>query len=412
MARPVIIAGAGPGGLALALALHQRGIPALVFEAVGTLRPLGVGINLLPHSVRVLHDLGLRDALETLAIRTAELRYYNKHGQSIWAEPRGLAAGYAFPQYSVHRGQLQLLLYETARQRLGPDALRTGQTLEGWDDSDGEVVARFRSHDGASVEVNGACLIAADGIHSAARQRLYPNEGPPIPSGRILWRAISEAAPFLSGATMIMAGHQEQKFVCYPISQQSHPGDKVLINWVAELNEPDWTPPRQDWNRQVTKERFAARFAGWRFNWLNIPALIDGAAAVYEYPMVDRDPLPRWTHGRATLLGDAAHPMYPIGSNGASQAILDAEALANQLASHDDVEQALLEYEAVRRPATAQIVLMNRQNGPEQVMQLAEERAPDGFADVHDVISRTELEEIAARYKQAAGFAVEQVNRG
>jgi 2-polyprenyl-6-methoxyphenol hydroxylase-like FAD-dependent oxidoreductase len=411
MAQPVIIAGAGPGGLALALALHQRGIPALVFEAVGTLLPLGVGINLLPHSVRVLHDLGLREALEPLAVRTAELRYYNKHGQPIWAEPRGLAAGYAFPQYSVHRGRLQLLLFETVRQRLGPDAIRTGHTLAGWRDGDGEIVARFHTHDGASVEATGACLAAADGIHSAARRRLYPDEGPPIPSGRILWRAITEAAPFLSGATMIMAGHQQQKFVCYPISRQDEPGGKVLINWVAELNEPEWTPSRQDWNRQVTKGRFASRFADWRFDWLDIPALIDGAAAVYEYPMVDRDPLPSWTHGRATLLGDAAHPMYPIGSNGASQAILDAEVLANQLAS-GDVERALAEYEAVRRPATAQIVLMNRQNGPEQVMQLAEERAPDGFTDVHDVIPRTELEEIAARYKQAAGFAVEQVNRG
>jgi 2-polyprenyl-6-methoxyphenol hydroxylase-like FAD-dependent oxidoreductase len=210
---------------------------------------------------------------------------------------------------------------------------------------------------------------------------------------------------------MIMAGHQQQKFVCYPISRPDNPGETVQINWVAELNEPDWTPPRQDWNRQVPKERFAARFAPWRFDWLDIPALIDGATAIYEYPMVDRDPLPRWTHGPTTLLGDAAHPMYPIGSNGASQAILDAEALADQLAAQTDIPRALAEYEAARRPATAQIVLMNRQNGPEQVMQLAEERAPNGFTHIHDIIPRAELEEIAARYKQVAGFAVQQVNR-
>jgi 2-polyprenyl-6-methoxyphenol hydroxylase-like FAD-dependent oxidoreductase len=412
MSRPVIIAGAGPGGLALALKLHQHGIIALVFESVGTLKPLGVGINLLPHSVRVLHDLGLRDALDCLGVRTAELRYYNKHGQQIWAEPRGLAAGYAYPQYSVHRGQLQILLYEEACRRLGAEQIRTGHTLSGWRDGDDTVVAQFRAPDGATVEIEGACLVAADGIHSAARRLLYRDEGPPISSGRILWRAISEAPPFLTGATMIMAGHQRQKFVCYPISQQTAPGDKVLINWVAELYEPDWSPPRQDWNRQVSKERFASRFASWRFDWLDIPTLIDGANAIYEYPMVDRDPLPRWTHGRTTLLGDAAHPMYPIGSNGASQAILDAEALADQLAACGNAEQALAEYEAVRRPATAQIVLLNRQNGPEQVMQLAEERAPDGFADIHDVIPRAELEEIAARYKQVAGFAVQQVNRG
>jgi 2-polyprenyl-6-methoxyphenol hydroxylase-like FAD-dependent oxidoreductase len=410
--KPVIIAGAGPGGLTLALALHRRGVPALVFEAVGTLRPLGVGINLLPHSVRALHDLGLRDALERLSVRTAELRYYNKHGQPIWAEPRGIAAGYAYPQYSIHRGKLQLLLHETARDRLGPDHIRTGHALESWRDGADGIVAQFHAHNGATVEVDGACLVAADGIHSAARRRLYPDEGPPIPSGRILWRAVTEAPPFLGGDTMIMAGHQFQKFVCYPISRQATPGGAVAINWVAELYAPDWAPPRQDWNRQVTKERFADRFAGWRFDWLDIPALIDGASQIFEYPMVDRDPLPCWTHGRMTLLGDAAHPMYPIGSNGASQAILDAEALAEQLAAQDDVDRALAAYEAARRPATARIVLMNRQNGPEQVMQLAEERAPGGFAEIHDVIPRTELEEIAARYKQAAGFAVEQVNRG
>lgn len=411
MTKPVIIAGAGPGGLALALSFHHHRIPALVFEAVSTLRPLGVGINLLPHSVRVLHNLGLRDALDAITVRTAELRYYNKHGQPIWTEPRGLAAGYAYPQYSVHRGQLQLLLLAAAQERLGPDNIRTGHTLDSWRDNAEGITATFRTPTGTTIEVEGSCLIAADGIHSAARRALYADEGPPVPSGRILWRAISAAPPFLSGATMIMAGHQQQKFVCYPLSRPPNPGETALINWVAELYEPDWTPPRQDWNRQVSPERFAARFASWRFDWLDIPALIGGAAAIYEYPMVDRDPLPRWTHGRATLLGDAAHPMYPIGSNGASQAILDAEALADQLAAHNDIAQALAAYEASRRPATSQIVLMNRQNGPEQVMQLAEERAPGGFADIHDVIPRAELEEIAARYKQAAGFAVQQVNR-
>ncbi|MFN8541135.1 MAG: flavin-dependent oxidoreductase [Thermomicrobiales bacterium] len=411
MTKPVLIAGAGPGGLALALSLHHHRIPALVFEAVSSLRPLGVGINLLPHSVRVLHNLGLREALDAIAVRTAELRYYNKHGQPIWAEPRGLAAGYAYPQYSVHRGHLQLLLFATAQERLGPDNIRTGHTLAGWRDTAGGVAATFRTAAGTTIELDGSCLVAADGIHSAARRTLYPDEGPPVPSGRILWRAITAAPPFLSGATMIMAGHQQQKFVCYPLSQPTNPGETALINWVAELYEPDWTPPRQDWNRQVSPERFAARFASWGFDWLDIPALISGAPTIYEYPMVDRDPLPRWTHGRATLLGDAAHPMYPIGSNGASQAILDAEALADQLATHDDLPAALAAYEEARRPATSQIVLMNRQNGPEQVMQLAEERAPGGFTDIHDVIPRAELEEIAARYKQAAGFAVQQVNR-
>jgi len=219
------------------------------------------------------------------------------------------------------------------------------------------------------------------------------------------------ADPFLTGRTMIMAGHQNQKFVCYPIARVADQPGKALINWVAELYVPDWQIPKQDWNRQVSKARFAEPFQAWRFDWLDVPALIDKAEVIYEYPLVDRDPLPRWSHGRMTLLGDAAHPMYPIGSNGASQAILDAEALANALAATDDVAQALINYETERRPPTARITLLNRQNGPEQVMQLAEARAPNGFTDIHTVIPQQELEEIAARYKQTAGFTIAQVNR-
>lgn len=409
--KPVIIAGAGPGGLTLALALHHRGIPAVVLEAVSELKPLGVGINLLPHSVQVLHGLGQRAALEPLAVQTSELRYVNKHGQLIWAEPRGVAAGYDVPQYSLHRGRLQLALLEVARERLGMDAVRTGYALEHWrDDADG-VTVQARGADGSLIEIDGVCLVAADGIQSVARARLYPDEGPPRYSGRILWRAVTEAEPFLDGRTMIMAGHQHQKFVCYPISGAHAEHGRASINWVAELDVPDWTPPRQDWNRRVSAERFRDAFASWRFDWLDVPALIEGADAIYEYPMVDRDPLPRWTHGRMTLLGDAAHPMYPIGSNGASQAILDAVCLAARLAGSASVSAALEEYEAERRPATSRIVLMNRANGPEQVMQLAEERAPGGFADIHDVIPHHELEAIAARYKRTAGFSVEQVNQ-
>lgn len=411
MVEPVIIAGAGPGGLTAALALQAQGVPVLVFESVATLKPLGVGINLLPHAVRVLDALGLSPALDALAIQTAELRYFNKFGQAIWAEPRGRAAGYAFPQYSIHRGRLQWLLYETAQARLGTAAIQTGYALTAWQEEREGIRVRFQTRDGAIQEIFGACLIAADGIHSAARRHLYPDEGAPLFAGRILWRAVSVAQPFLTGRTMIMAGHQNQKFVCYPIAPAAdHPG-KALINWVAELYDLDWAAPKQDWNRQVDKERFATPFQNWRFDWLDVPALIDQAEVIYEYPLVDRDPLPRWSHGRMTLLGDAAHPMYPVGSNGASQAILDAEALAHALAANADIVAALAQYEAERRPPTARITLLNRQNGPEQVMQLAEERAPQGFTDIHTVIAQHELEEIAARYKQTAGFTLQQVNR-
>ncbi|MEZ4733279.1 MAG: FAD-dependent monooxygenase [Caldilineaceae bacterium] len=260
METPVIIAGAGPGGLTTALALQMRGVPVLVFESVATLKPLGVGINLLPHAVRVLDGLGLRPALEQIAIQTGELCYFNKFGQLIWAEPRGRAAGYAFPQYSIHRGRLQWLLYEMVLTRLGADAVQTGYTLTTWQEEADGIRVRFQTLEGTTEEVFGACLIAADGIHSAARGQLYPQEGAPLFAGRILWRAVSVAEPFLTGRTMIMAGHQNQKFVCYPIAPAADQPGKALINWVAELYDPAWAPPKQDWNRQVSKERFAEPF--------------------------------------------------------------------------------------------------------------------------------------------------------
>jgi 2-polyprenyl-6-methoxyphenol hydroxylase-like FAD-dependent oxidoreductase len=322
-----------------------------------------------------------------------------------------VAAGYPVPQYSIHRGDLQMILYRAALDRLGKDHVVIGADCEAVRQEGDEVIARFARGDGrGEFEVRGSALIAADGIHSVVRRSMYPNEGPPRFAQRILWRATTEGAPFLDGRTMIMAGYQHEKFVCYPISQRHTNEGRALVNWIAELTVEDSAPPKQDWNREVDRAKFAPRFTDWKFDWLDVPKLIAGAKVVYEFPLVDRDPLPSWTQGRVTLLGDAAHPMYPIGSNGASQAILDAEALAIAL-QRTDIATALMEYEANRRPATAKIVLLNRQNGPEQVMQIAEERAPNGFKHVNDVIPQSELEEIAARYKQTAGFTVEEVSK-
>lgn len=409
----VLIAGGGIGGLTLALSLHQIGVPCRVFESVSELKPLGVGINVLPHAVRELIELGLLDKLDGIGVRTKELAFFSKYGKPIWSEPRGLEAGYKWPQFSVHRGQLQQILLDTAIERLGADNVLTSHHLVDWTETPDSVRANFidRATGESAGSYEGALLIAADGIHSAIREKLYPDEGPPLWNGRILWRGITESDAFLTGRTMIMAGHEILKFVCYPISREPDTRGKHRINWVAERHMPptyQWR--REDYNRTAKLDEFLPWFENWNFDWLDVPGLIRNCPHAYEYPLVDRDPLDRWTFGRVTLLGDAAHPMYPIGSNGASQAILDARVLTREILAQSETPAALEAYEAERRPATTELVKLNRRNGPEQVMQLVEERAPDGFHVVTDVLSQQELEDIAANYKRVAGFQVEALN--
>ncbi len=405
----VIVAGAGIGGLASALALHAAGHEVRVFEAAREILPLGVGINLLPHAAEVLAELGLLDDLVARGLATRELVYFNRLGQRIWGEPRGVLAGHAAPQISLPRGVLQSVLLEAAIARLGPERVVCNRRLAGISQDERQVTGRFVSAEGETFRPSAEILLAADGIHSFTRAAFYPGEGPPTYSGRILWRATTLAPPFLTGASMIMAGHQDQKFVAYPIGAPG-PDGLQQINWIAELRVAQ-NLRREDWNRRGALDDFLPRFEDWRFDWLDVPGLIEGADAVYEYPMVDRDPLPRWSHGRVTLLGDAAHPMYPIGSNGASQAILDARALAQALAATDDASAGLAAYEQVRLSATAAIVLANRGNGPEQCMQLAQERAPGGFDRVEDVFAPGELEAMAARYKVLTGLRAPEVSR-
>jgi 2-polyprenyl-6-methoxyphenol hydroxylase-like FAD-dependent oxidoreductase len=409
----VLIAGGGIGGLTLALSLQQIGVPVRVFESVPQLRPLGVGINVLPHAVRELVELGLMDKLDAAGVRTREIAYFYKRGQPIWSEPRGLEAGYKWPQFSIHRGTLQQILLDTATERLGAENILTSHHLSDWTETANGVRAEFvdRATGKPAGAYEGDILIAADGIHSAVREKLYPNEGPPIWNGRILWRGITASDAFLSGRTMIMAGHEMLKFVCYPISKEPDVAGKYQINWIAERHMPptyQWR--REDYNRTAKLDEFLPLFESWRFDWLDVPGLIKNCAHAYEYPLVDRDPLERWTFGKVTLLGDAAHPMYPIGSNGASQAILDARTLTREILAHGPTNAAMLGYEAERRPATSDLVMLNRRNGPEQVMQLVEERAPDGYKRVTDVLSQMELEDIAANYKRVAGFQVEALN--
>jgi 2-polyprenyl-6-methoxyphenol hydroxylase-like FAD-dependent oxidoreductase len=408
----VLIAGGGIGGLALALSLHQIGVKCRVFESVREIKPVGVGINILPHAARELIELGLMEQLDRTAIRTSELAYFSKHGRPIWSEPRGLEAGYKWPQFSVHRGELQFILLNAARERIGAENILTGHHVSRWEETANGVRAHFVDKDGAPLgSEEGSLLIACDGIHSTIRAHYHPEEGAPLWNRRILWRGVTRGKPYLSGRSMIMAGYPEVKFVAYPISREDSERGEPIINWIAERElSADYQWRREDYNRAGKLEEFAPWFDDWNFGWLDVPGLIRDAEYVFEYPVVDREPLERWTHGRVTLLGDAAHPMYPIGSNGSSQAILDARVLAREIADKGETAGALEAYEAERRPATSKLVLLNRGNGPERVMQMVEERAPNGFNVVTEVLSQAELEEVANNYKSVAGFQVEALN--
>lgn len=406
----VMIAGAGIAGLTLGLTLHQIGVPFRIFESVREIRPLGVGINLQPNAVRELLDLGLGPALDRVGVRTRGYGFYSRTGKTIWEEPRGLAAGYLWPQYSIHRGHLQMLLAETLVARAGADCLVTGQRVTAFDTDAEGARLHMVAPDGATVAA-GSLVVAADGIHSAIRRQMMPDEGPPIWKGAILWRGTTQAPEFFGGACMALAGHDTQRVVAYPISGPDPETGLVTMNWIAELRrDPTQVWQREDWNRRADPADFAPAFAGWRFDWLDVPALIAGAAEIFEYPMVDRDPLPRWTRGRATLMGDAAHPTYPVGSNGASQAIVDAREIGAAILAHGRTSEALEAYEAKVRPRTTAVGLANRGKGPDAVMQMVEDRCGGVFDDIEEVIPRAELAAHADHYKRLAGFSIEVLN--
>jgi len=398
----VLIAGGGVGGLTLALALHQRGIACTVFEAAEQIRPLGVGINTLPHAIRELAGLGLLPALDAVAVRTRELRYLNRFGQEIWVEPRGTWAGHDVPQFSIHRGHLHEVLWAAALERLGADALVTGARFAGFD-QDGQVVtARFA--DGRSAR--GDVLVGADGIHSVLRATLHPDDGGIRWNGIQMWRGAVDWPEYEGGDTMIVAGDMTEKLVLYPIAKGSRPGTR-FTNWVvcAQIGDATRPPPRrEDWSRPGRLAEVLPHVARFRIPFLDVESLVRATPEFWEYPLCDRDPLPWWTRGRVTLLGDAAHPMYPVGSNGASQAIIDARCLADLLAERPAAE-ALAAYEAERLPKTAEIVRTNRKGGPERMVDVVSERAPDGFTRLEHVIARDELAAIAGGYARMAGFA-------
>jgi 5-methylphenazine-1-carboxylate 1-monooxygenase len=408
----IIIAGGGIGGLVTALCLHKAGYEVKVFESVEEVKPLGVGINLLPHAVRVLTNIGLLEKLEKIAVETKELVYANRYGQFFWTEPRGRFAGYKWPQMSVHRGEFQMLLWEEANRILEKGSLFTNTHLSAYEENENKITATFINKKTNEIlfREDADILIGADGINSELRKILYPNDGDVVYSGNVLYRGTAKMKPYLTGASMAMIGSLKQKMVIYPIVRELDKDGLQVINWVANLREPEGAKIKvRDWNRKVGKEKLLELYKDWSFDWIDIPEMIEKTdGGIFEFPMSDRDPLDRWSFGRVSLLGDAAHPMYPIGSNGASQAILDAGALTNAISAHSDPVQALKHYNDERVPATAKIVLQNRQKGPDFIMDLMEDRYPDGFRQ--DEIPHDELANIMEQYKKIAGFDIQTLN--
>ncbi len=410
-----LVIGGGIGGFVMAMGLHRVGIECEVFEQSSSVSELGVGINTLPHAIKELAELGLLDALDEVAIRTFELIYKNRFGQTVWQEPRGTDAGYDFPQFSIHRGHLQGVLAEGARSRIGDDHIYLGHQFTHFEQDENGVTATFALREGGTATATGDILIACDGIHSKVRGSFYPDQGPPTWNGILLWRGAIEHKTFLTGRSMIIAGGMKAKLVLYPISNQTGSEDTNLLNWAVAAKLGDGSTPmprREDWNRRGQLDELLSHVEGvFELEEVDPVEVIKSTAEFYEYPMCDRDPLPNWTFGRVTLLGDAAHPMYPVGSNGASQAILDARCLSDMLSQNNDVIQVLKDYSEERVRATTEIVLQNRGGGPERVIDVIEERAPDGFKNIDDVASFEEREAIVKGYSTLAGYEKSQVNQ-
>ncbi|MCX7230437.1 MAG: FAD-dependent monooxygenase [Burkholderiales bacterium] len=409
---PIVVVGGGIAGLATALGLWARGVPCVVAESAREIVPLGVGINLLPHGVRVLTELGLAEALAEVSVETRAIEYRSRDGRLIHSDPRGRHAGMAFPQLSVHRGNLHTVLYGALLDRHGDDAIRPGLRLRSVERRGGFVHACFedRRH-GGEVRLDTEGLIGADGVMSSVRAAMRPGEPPPRGSGIVMYRGLTWARPMLDGRTMVIAGVHEHKAVLYPVRPPRRDGLQ-LINWVAEHGERfggDTTAG--DWNRPVDRAEVAALFADCRFDFADVPALVRAAEVCLSYPMVDRDPVDSWVDGRVALIGDAAHPMYPIGANGSSQALLDAEAIAECVAaSPRDLPAGFAAFQARRLETVNAVVLANRARGPEKLLQLADERLAAGApADGEPILSGETIDTVTSAYRRTAGFERESL---
>jgi 2-polyprenyl-6-methoxyphenol hydroxylase-like FAD-dependent oxidoreductase len=403
----IAVVGGGIGGLALALGLHRRGIACEVYEGAPEVREIGVGITLLPHAMRELAALGVQPQLEAVGIENLESVFFNRWGQFIYREPRGRHAGYDVPELGMHRGKLHAVLYQAALQRLGPARIHLDHRCVGLQQDAREVTLAFQDARGQlRPPVQANVVIACDGVNSAVRRQFYPDEKPAF-AGINTWRGVTVHKPILTGKTYMRIGSIDTgKMVIYPIADDVDGQGNQLVNWVAEIRHAD--AGMNDWNQPGRLEDFLPVYQDWKFDWLDVPGLITGAKEILEYPMVDKDPVPRWTFGRVSFLGDAAHPMYPRGSNGSAQALLDASTLAGLLAEGGDAQQALQRYEALRLPATAKVVETNRTVPPDFIIMKADELSGGKpFAgSIDDLVSQDELRKISDDYKKVAGFAL------
>jgi 2-polyprenyl-6-methoxyphenol hydroxylase-like FAD-dependent oxidoreductase len=406
----VLIVGGGIGGLTLALATHASGAAQSIriFEAAPDIRALGVGINLGPHAVKEFDALGIKDALLALGCQPQDYAFFTKHGQLVYREPWGLAAGHQWPHLSILRSELHKVLLAAVRERIGADSFVTGHRCVAIEQSGGRVTARFAGADGAALpEQHGDVLVGCDGIHSVVRKQYHPDEGPFAFRGTNLWRGVTRRQPFLTGRSIARIGARHSTMIIYPIRNNVDEAGNQLVNWVAEIGGDVAVPI--DWSKPGRLDDFYPNYKDWTFDWLDVAALIRDADTVLSYPMVDRDPLDRWTFERATLLGDAAHPMYPQGGNGGAQAIIDAATLGRLLKSEPDPAAALKAYEATRLPTTSRIVLQNRSAPPNVIVDTVEQRTGGKrFDKLDDVIGQDELRAIFERYQKVAGYHVNQ----